>query len=314
MGSESTLHTERGRATSVVHNDKVYIIGGRNSDGYIDDIEVFDSLKNIVESIIKLPESMVDVQAFFYNEILYIVGGVTDDGYSDKVYAYKNGEWIQKSSMPYVSEYMRGKEYNGDFFCGAVNSVGNVDILKYDAEQNTWCVWEKDFIKGLTYYGFDIMDGKIYITGGYETMDDIVTDKVYICDCVTEITNKNLDIPIRSMGFEYEQNAVTGTVKAPEILGVKAKVIDRTQGIYELSVDEGLYNSDQRSVPVFFWSSREGTFRTLSDNYSRVKFYSDPNTGNRKVKVIVGIGDGRGYVDRKAILLDGNNLTGGENE
>ena len=55
-------------------------------------------------------------QAFFNNEILYIVGGITEDGYSDSVYAYQDGEWIQKSSMPYVSEYMRGKEYNGDFF------------------------------------------------------------------------------------------------------------------------------------------------------------------------------------------------------
>ena len=66
--------------------------------------------------------------------------------------------------MPYVSEYMRGKEYNGDFFCGAVNSVGNVDILKYDTKQNKWSVWEKNFINGLIYYGFDIMDGKIYVT------------------------------------------------------------------------------------------------------------------------------------------------------
>ena len=167
--------------------------------------------------------------------------------------------------------------------------------------------------KGLIYYGFYIMDGKIYVTGGYEPIKDVVTDKVYICDCITEINNTSLDIPIRNIGFEYEQNILSETVKTPEILGVKAKVIDKTQGIYELSVDEGLYNSDQRSVPVFFWSSREGMFRALSDNYSKVKFYADPNTGDRKVKVIVGIGDGRGYVDRKAILLDGNNATGGQN-
>ncbi len=313
LDSKGYLHTERGRATSIVHNDKVYIIGGRNSSGYVDDIEVFDSSNNSVDSIINLPEPMVDVQAFFNNEILYIVGGITEDGYSDSVYAYQDGEWIQKSSMPYVSEYMRGKEYNGDFFCGAVNSDGNVDILKYDTKQNKWSVWEKNFINGLIYYGFDIMDGKIYVTGGYEPIKDVVTDKVYICDCITEINNTSLDIPIRNIGFEYEQNILSETVKTPEILGVKAKVIDKTQGIYELSVDEGLYNSDQRSVPVFFWSSREGMFRALSDNYSKVKFYADPNTGDRKVKVIVGIGDGRGYVDRKAILLDGNNATGGQN-
>ena len=221
LDSKGYLHTERGRATSIVHNDKVYIIGGRNSSGYVDDIEVFDSSNNSVDSIINLPKPMVDVQAFFNNEILYIVGGITEDGYSDSVYAYQDGEWIQKSSMPYVSEYMRGKEYNGDFFCGAVNSDGNVDILKYDTKQNKWSVWEKNFINGLIYYGFDIMDGKIYVTGGYEPIKDVVTDKVYICDCITEINNTSLDIPIRNIGFEYEQNILSETVKTPEILGVK---------------------------------------------------------------------------------------------
>ena len=38
-------------------------------------------------------------------------------------------------------------------------------------------------------------------------------------------------------------------------------------------------------------------------------FYVDPGTGDRQVKVIVGIGDGRGYVDKKAFLLDGNSET-----
>ena len=66
------------------------------------------------------------------------------------------------------------------------------------------------------------------------------------------------------------------------------------------------YKYDGRNAPFFFWSAREGTFRALSDDYSSVMFYADPGTGNRQVKVIVGIGDGRGYVDKKAFLLEGN--------
>ena len=34
----------------------------------------------------------------------------------------------------------------------------------------------------------------------------------------------------------------------------------------------------------------------------------DPNTGNRKVKIVVGIGDARGYVDKKAFNLTGNSV------
>lgn len=35
-------------------------------------------------------------------------------------------------------------------------------------------------------------------------------------------------------------------------------------------------------------------------------FCADPNTGDRKVKVVVGVGDGRGYSDKKAFYLNGN--------
>ena len=51
---------------------------------------------------------------------------------------------------------------------------------------------------------------------------------------------------------------------------------------------------------------REGMFAGASKDYRRVIFYADPNTGDRKVKVVVGIGDGRGYVDKKSFLLNGN--------
>ena len=49
-------------------------------------------------------------------------------------------------------------------------------------------------------------------------------------------------------------------------------------------------------------------FSSLSEDYRRVMFYADPNTGNRKVKIVVGIGDARGYVDKKAFNLTGNSV------
>ena len=50
-------------------------------------------------------------------------------------------------------------------------------------------------------------------------------------------------------------------------------------------------------------------FRALDDEYRKVMFYSDAGTGDRQIKVNVGIGDGRGYVDKKIFLLYGNNET-----
>jgi len=97
-------------------------------------------------------------------------------------------------------------------------------------------------------------------------------------------------------------------INAPEIIGVNAKTIDADKGIYELYLNEDDYISDVRSIPFFFWSAREGMFSALSEDYRRVMFYADPNTGNRKVKIVVGIGDARGYVDKKAFNLTGNSV------
>ncbi len=307
--TSGSLITARGRATCIANEESIYIIGGRNTDGYLNSIEIFDTQTNSITNTILLPEAIIEPQAFYHNDTLYIVGGITYDGYSDKVYALEDGEWIQKTSMPYVSEYVRGDKYENDFFCGAVNNSGNVDILQYDPESDIWNTWEENFIEGLIYYGFDIMNTNIYITGGYSTLKDTAINNVYVCDCVTDTAEFNLDIPVRSIGYEYEQQNIQSIVENPEILGVNVKIINAEKGIYEFTLDEDSYECDQRVIPFFFWSSREGMFKSLSDDYRKVKFYADPNTGDRQVKIIVGIGDGKGYVDKKAFYLTGNSDT-----
>lgn len=199
-----------------------------------------------------------------------------------------------------------GKGYNNDFVCAAVNKKGNVDILKYVTDTKSWKIITSNYINNLIYYGFDIMDNHIYLTGGYSYDSREVSDKTYSYDILTDIANQNSDIPVRTVGFEYEQTNNSEIADAPEILNVNAKILDENKGIYELYLDEEDYNYDTRSLPFFFWSAREGMFAGASKDYRRVIFYADPNTGDRKVKVVVGIGDGRGYVDKKSFLLNGN--------
>lgn len=302
------LVTGRERAGIAEYSGRLYIIGGRSGSGYLDNIEVYDTSTSELLEPIELPKPMMDVQAFFNNDTLYIIGGVNYNGYSDEVYAFENGQWVQKASMPYASEYMRGKGYNGGFICAAVNGSGNVDILKYDADSDDWTVLENNFISSLIYYAVELSGGYLYITGGYSYGSNTAVDTVYMYDYITEISAADRDIPVRRMGFEYEQTVSdTENVEKPEISGVTAQVLDSDRGIYKLTVDN--YTCDPRVVPFFFWSAREGTFRSLSSDYKTVMFYADPGTGDRQVKVTVGIGDGRGYVDKKAFLLNGNNET-----
>lgn len=305
------LGIDRERVGLAVKDGDIYIAGGRSysSTEYSDKIQVFDIASGTLSDYsVSLPTGIVDPQIFFSGEIMYVVGGVDEDGYSGKVYALENGTWVQKTST-YASTYMRGKSFNGNFFAAAVNTSGNVDILKYDTTADEWTTLYANYIDSLSYYGLDILNGLMYITGGYSITEDAVMDDTYSFDIATEISSMDNAIPVRTIGFEYEQTVTGDITEAPEITGVNAKVIDANKGIYELYLDEDDYTCDTRSTPFFFWSAREGMFRALDDDYKRVMFYADPGTGDRQVKVIVGIGDGRGYVDKKAFLLDGNNET-----
>lgn len=121
-------------------------------------------------------------------------------------------------------------------------------------------------------------------------------------------------IPVRTMGFEYEQTYnIDSNVVKPEITGANVEILDAEAGLYRITITDDQYVCDDNAAPFFFWSAREGVFSEPSDNYNSVIFQADEGTGHRQVKVIVGIGDGLGYVDKKAILLDGNK-TGGDNE
>lgn len=118
------------------------------------------------------------------------------------------------------------------------------------------------------------------------------------------------DIPIRTLGFEYDQRypSADSQVTAPDIHGVTVKILDEEKGIYELYIKKEQYRVDESAEkPFFFWSAREGTFLPVDgcSDYSRAQFTVDENARNKKVKVIVGLGDGLGYVDRKVVILQG---------
>lgn len=312
------LGIDRERVGLAVKDGDIYIAGGRMYDEteYSNAIQVYNiSTGMLTDYPVSLPNGIVDPQIFFSDDTMYVVGGVDSDGYSDKVYALEDSAWVQKASMPYASRYMRGKGFNDNFYCATVNNSGDVDVLKYDSIDDEWTYIYGNypnvngFIENLSYYAVDILNGMMYISGGYSSVDDEIKNDIHCIDVVTDISAMDIAIHVRTIGFEYEQTVNDDTIGAPKILGVNAKVLDSSNGIYELYLTEDDYSCDTRNAPFFFWSAREGMFTALEDNYTRVMFYADKGTGNRQVKVVVGIGDGRGYVDKKAFLLDGNNET-----
>lgn len=158
----------------------------------------------------------------------------------------------------------------------------------------------------------------------YNASDEFIYwDKVEVYIDGELVWGENVDIPaedeeyipVRTMGFEYEQRYdISGDIVKPEITGASVKVLDKESGKYQITIKDSQFVCDENANPFFFWSAREGVFSEPSDNFNSVIFQADKGTGHRQVKVIIGIGDGLGYVDKKAILLDGNKTDGGDNK
>lgn len=115
------------------------------------------------------------------------------------------------------------------------------------------------------------------------------------------------DILNRTIGFEYEQDSSYETIPSvfPEIKGVAVTVIDESNGEYQLTVRKDQYVCDSNAKPFFYWTSEQGTFINIEEytNYRSVLFTIDEDALNQKVKVVVGMGDGNGYIDEKSILI-----------
>ena len=141
--------------------------------------------------------------------------------------------------------------------------------------------------------------------------DGISDTKIFKAKVLQDRTiQPSTDIPIRTLGFEYDQRypSADSQVTAPDIHGVTVKILDEEKGIYELYIKNEQYTVDESAEkPFFFWSAREGTFLPVDgcSDYSRAQFTVDEGARNKKVKVIVGLGDGLGYVDRKVVVLQG---------
>jgi len=132
----------------IIHNSKLYIVGGRFSTtatDVINKIIIYDLItKNFTESVV-IPK-VDSVNLFIYNNSIYIVGGyVINESnarvLSTSIYIYniENNTYSTVSSPYTLSEcgciYKDGYAY---FIAGTQNGAAINRILKYEPSTNTW--------------------------------------------------------------------------------------------------------------------------------------------------------------------------------
>ena len=317
-GTRTTLATASPTpiyyAGMAISDNDIYIVGGFDGSSCKD--SVLKYANNTLTEVFQLNNSMKDPQVFVYGDNLYVAGGMNGNTCYNTVYARENNQWVSKDSIDYTIKYMRGKFYNGYFICAVTDANDNVDLLKYNPSTDNWMTIKDNFINNNDHtikdYAFDICNDVIIISGGLKSNNTAVSD-IYTYYYMSGIQSFYQNVPIRTIGYEFEQlnNEGKNIEHTPKILEMNARVIDSSKGEYELYLTADDYVCTPGENVFFFWNSKEGVFKEVEgyNDYSHVIFKADPNTGNRQVKVIVGIGDGKGLVARRSFFLNGNNDT-----
>jgi N-acetylneuraminic acid mutarotase len=175
------------RVTTI--GSKIYLFGGRDGISYMQDLHVFDTEANAWSEIISFtgsaPPGRLNHTATVIGEKIYIFAGIGVGGTDLQdlhVYDTETNSWTQVSgftgTVPPVRAGHSAATINGKLYIfGGINYLDYVDrndLHVYDPVANSWTL-----IEGYTgsppseryLHSASVIDGKLYIFGGYDTFD-----------------------------------------------------------------------------------------------------------------------------------------------
>lgn len=241
------MPTSRGIFKTVMHNGKIYAIGGIKSSSppYVKCNEVYDIEKGEWSELKSMDEPRSGLTVEILNNKIYVIGGVysTSQQYSDILeYDIETDTWVTKCTMPeprfnHISEVLNGKIYIAGGLSVDANGKhpGLTSSRIYDPASDHW-----DTIANLNKERFMarscIFDNKIYVFGGAPSGVPYKTAhrSLEIYDPETDVWSISEDeIPIPFMG---------GMVLA---YGDTILLL----GGFEVVLNEECYNSIYKYVP-----------------------------------------------------------------
>jgi len=188
---------------SAVWNDKIYVFGGNNGDGYSNRLYEYDPVTDTWTRLADMPESK-QTNGEIVDGILYVFGGYNDAS-STRIDAYNINEnsWLPMGTMP------TGVSTHATTVSGAyIWLVGDYSDLSFIAVYNTKTNEFKKLTSNMTprrHAAAEVVGNKLYVYGGYNGIE--VLDKLEaadISDYVTGMDEPNPDVRVEN--FTLEQN------------------------------------------------------------------------------------------------------------
>jgi len=218
-----TLEIARSNATAVTYNNKIYVIGGKNDNEYLDTIEVYDPIGNLWSmSPGTLQEARSEACAVLFEQQIYIFGGRDAGGLlsyerfdpisekstilgntvqgigsgcavvNDKIYIIGGGEYNPVNNTVEATDSFR-------VYTPAINHWGPLPTIIHDNK--------------IIHPAVSVLNNRIYVFGGYKEGPNrtrIPNDKVSIYTPIRKTWTQlpSLSIPLDNVTSQVYKNKI----------------------------------------------------------------------------------------------------------
>lgn len=257
---------------SAVWNDKIYVFGGKNGDGYSNRLYEFNPATDAWKRLADMPEAK-QTNGEIVDGSLYVFGGY-NGATSARIDAYN----IAQNSWSHVGDMSTGvSTHAATVSAEYIWLVGDYSDLSFIAVYNTRTNEFKKLTSNMTprrHAAAEVVGNKLYIYGGNNGVDVLNSLEVAdISNYVTRMDKREADVRVEN--YTLEQNypnpfnpATRINYDLPENTHVKITVFDvqgkmvntlvdgyRTAGCH--SVD---FNGTDLSSGIYFYTIEAGTF------------------------------------------------------
>jgi N-acetylneuraminic acid mutarotase len=181
--TRNPMPTARSGLGAVAVNGKIYAIGGATEwDSYVGTNEVYDPATNSWETKQPMPEPKANFGIAVYENKIYCIGGSQSMGYNGPeptgltmAYDTQTNMWRTLTAMPTPRNYLCANVVDGKIYLigGSIKEPENPPFYSvnlnevYDIATDSWST-RKPIPMAVQRYVSAVVDGKIYIIGGYD--------------------------------------------------------------------------------------------------------------------------------------------------
>ncbi len=231
--TEYTLYKKRSDAAVAATNDgKIYVFGGYDKEGVVEEIEKFDSVTKISEFVLNDNSPRAGACAVAYGNYIYIIGGNDGSVSTNTVKALDTSAqplaWIENiTQMPSAREGAAAVEYNGKIYVigGYRHDLSGTDdvyydsIEVYDIANDTWSTISAQTGGGAikfdkrARFSANQVNGQIIVVGGFNGVDHLSTVQSYNINLNKwEVPYKTISSPLQKKVLNTSNNKYEETI------------------------------------------------------------------------------------------------------